>query len=55
MFWSKPMRATEVESSVTRAMRENNQPFPNLGFEVERHVRGLRGDSRSKEAERAVG
>jgi CheY-like chemotaxis protein len=54
MFWSKPMRATEVESSVTRAMRENNQPFPNLGFEVERYLRGLRGDSRS-EVERAAG
>jgi CheY-like chemotaxis protein len=55
MFWSKPMAATEVANSITRAVRENNQPFPNLGFEVERFLSEIRPNGAAKAAERAAG
>jgi CheY-like chemotaxis protein len=55
MFWSKPVPASDVTKSVSLAIRENNQPFPNLGFEFERFLTELRGRGSIKEAERAAG
>jgi CheY-like chemotaxis protein len=43
MFWSKPLSASEVAKSVSLALRENNQAFPNLAFEFERFLTELRG------------
>jgi CheY-like chemotaxis protein len=51
MFWSKPMSASDVVKSVSLAVRENNQPFPNLGFEVERFLAGMREKGSSGEAD----
>jgi CheY-like chemotaxis protein len=55
MFWSKPPSASDVAKSASLAIRENNQPFPNLGFEFERFLTELRRSGSSKEAARAAG
>lgn len=55
MFWSKPMIAPEVADSIGRAVRDHNQPFPNLAFEIERFLAELRGHDSAKTAERATG
>lgn len=55
MFWSKPVSGSDVAKSVALAIRESNQPFPNLGFEFERFLTELRGKGADKHPERAAG
>jgi CheY-like chemotaxis protein len=55
MFWSRPVSGSDVAKSVSLAIREHNQPFPNLGFEFERFLSELRGKDSAKRVERAAG